>query len=360
MTQPHYKAKYHPTLEYFYFMPKQRPRIAKWAFLRSLAKDYPPGAQKRLEWVIFYETVGKKDATYTSSYFNISRKTFHKWYKLFNESKCNIESLSDKSKRPKNTRKWEVTTLEEERIIKLRKDHLKYGKRKLKKLYTDEYKENISTWKIERVIRKHNLYPNREAQAKRLKLSRAQKLRPKKLIKDFKREDILGFLWHLDTIIMWWYGETRVIFTALEDISKIAYARVYKSKTSGNAKDFLDRLRYVTNNQVLNSHQDNGSEFEAKFSKACEELKINQVFSRPRTPKDNPSLERFNWTVQDEWLSMSEIGLDDIDEANKDLTEWLIEYNFKRPHESLSLDSPIVYAQKNYQVSPMWSACTKS
>jgi len=50
---------------------------------------------------------------------------------------------------------------------------------------------------------------------------------------------------------------------------------------------------------------------------------IQQVYNRVRTPTDNPALERFNWTVQDEWLSMSEVGLDDIKEANQDLTEWL-------------------------------------
>jgi len=29
-------------------------------------------------------------------------------------------------------------------------------------------------------------------------------------------------------------------------------------------------------------------------------LGINQIYSRVKTPKDIPALERFNWTVQDE------------------------------------------------------------
>ncbi len=76
-------------------------------------------------------------------------------------------------------------------------------------------------------------------------------------------------------------------------------------------------------------------------------------------PTDNPALERFNWTLQDEWLSLSEVGLDDIDDANKDLTNWLIEYNNYRPHESLDYLTPLEYAQQNFfQVLPMWSART--
>ena len=78
-----------------------------------------------------------------------------------------------------------------------------------------------------------------------------------------------------------------------------------------------------------------------------------------RTPTDNAVLERFNWTIQDEWLSMSEVGLDDILKANTDLTEWLIEYDTHRPHEALDYQTPFGYAERNFfKVLPMWSART--
>jgi len=35
---------------------------------------------------------------------------------------------------------------------------MEFGKRKLKILYLAKYQENISTWKIERVVRKHKLF----------------------------------------------------------------------------------------------------------------------------------------------------------------------------------------------------------
>jgi len=45
------------------------------------------------------------------------------------------------------------------------------------------------------------------------------------------------------------------------------------------------------------------------------------------------------------------------------LTEWLIEYNFNRPHQSLGYLAPIVYIEKELAkirspVLPMWSAST--
>ena len=104
----------------------------------------------------------------------------------------------------------------------------------------------------------------------------------------------MGYLWHTDTIIIWWYGVRRVIFTAFEETTKIAFARVYKNSLSASGKDFLERLMYLSNGEIQNIHHDNGSEFEKYFEDACKDLNINQIYSRLRTPKDNPALERFN------------------------------------------------------------------
>ena len=126
-----------------------------------------------------------------------------------------------------------------------------------------------------------------------------------------------------------------------------------------NAADFLKRLMVLADCEIIVIHSDNGSEFAGEFEKACKELEIEQVYSRVRTPDDNPALERYNKTVQEEWLAFSEIGLDEIKEANQDLTNWLIEYNFHRPHQALDHLTPIEYAHQTYfKVLPMYPAST--
>jgi hypothetical protein len=173
--------------------------------------------------------------------------------------------------------------------------------------------------------------------------------------------NVYGFVWHIDTIIIYWYGVRRIIFTAIEDITKIAFAGFYKTNSSKNSSDFLERLMYLVKGEVNFIHSDNGSEFEGSFADACDLLGLTHIYSRVKTPTDNPSLERFNRTLQDEWLSLSEVGLDDINKANKDLTDWLAEYNNYRPHESLDYQTPLSYAQKQFfEVLPMWSARTPS
>jgi len=51
------------------------------------------------------------------------------------------------------------------------------------------------------------------------------------------------------------------------------------------------------------------------------------------------------------------MGLDDIEEANKDLVRWLIKYNDYRPYEAFDYLAPLEHAQENiFKVLPMWSA----
>lgn len=314
-------------------------------------------AKLRLEWMIFYYTVADKNAAYTAAHFGIARKTFHAWLKRFTPNR--IQSLEEWSRKPHHLRQWEVTTAQEKRIILLRNQYPKYGKVKLQVIYQRKHQESISTWKIERVIRKHHLFPDPLEHKKRIR----KRLKAKKKVRIHQIDATHyqpGELWHTDTIVLYWYGVYRVIFTAIEDKTKLAYARVYPTHTSKHAKDFLTRLVYLSDASVTVMHSDNGSEFAGEFEKACAQMNIKQIYSRIKQPKDNPALERFNRTLQEEWLELSEIGLDEVSEANLDLTQWLIEYNFNRPHQSLDYLTPIEYAHHHYfNVLPMYPARTK-
>ncbi len=332
----------------------------KWILLRNLGRDtLSPKGQEKLEWIIFYHTLGKQQATYTAGYFGITRKTLHKYLARFDER--NLRSLEEHSRRPERVRFWMVTPEEEKNIKTLRKKNMEFGKKKLKVLFKKEYGADISTWKIERVIRYHKLYPDPVKHTKQVQKRRnAQpKIRIHTVKEQLQTIKQFGFLWHIDAIVIWWNGQRRIIFTALEDKTKIAFARVYKSNTSGFSEDFLKRLMYLVEGKVEIIHSDNGSEFAGVFETACGKLNITQIYSRPYTPKDNPALERFNKTVQEEWLDFSEAGLIDIKQANADLTQWLVKYNSYRPHEALDYLTPLEYAQQNFfKVSPMWSART--
>jgi transposase InsO family protein len=300
----------------------------------------------RLEWMIFYQSVGDKDAYKTAKHFGISAKTFYKWLKRFEESKEMVRALEDQSKRPHQVRKWEVSLIEETRIKSLRSEHLRWGRRKLKRLYSKIYGEDISDWKIQRVINKHHLYPNPAKQAKLTLKRQRSKAHPKRRIQELNKENLLWFLLQLDGIILYFNGFKRYIFTAVDHAGKFAFARMYKNKSSTSAADFLHRLKYAINQPILNLQTDNGSEFAGSFERAVRELEIERYFSRAKTPKDNPEIERFNQTLEQEWLYDGNFELD-CDRFNRRLTKWIIEYNFVRPHETLNYLTPMEYIEIN-------------
>ncbi|GEM_PF-6426261 len=65
-----------------------------------------------------------------------------------------IESLKDKSRRPKRVRESELTWEKEIRIKRLREKYIRIGKVKLQKLYKKEYGGYISQHHISYVIKK--------------------------------------------------------------------------------------------------------------------------------------------------------------------------------------------------------------
>ncbi len=343
-----------------YFERKHIPFKVDLNYFRTLGKDtLSTDAQLKLEWIIFYHTVVNRNATKTAAYYGITRKTFHKWFKRFDIK--NLSTLEEQKRIPNIKRRWKVTHEEETNIIALRKSNMEFGKKKLKVLYLREHGKTISTWKIERVIRRYNLFPEKDKHQYRVekRSKQVRKVRIHTVKEQIKQAHEFGFLWHIDTVVVWWYGKRRTILTALEDKTKIAYARVYSTNTSSYSKDFLQRLMYLVEGKIQIMHSDNGSEFQGLFEEACKDLNIQQIYSRPHTPKDNPALERFNSTIQYEWLKYSEVGLDDITEANYDLTNWLIKYNSYRPHESLDYKTPLEYAHEQFfKVLPKWSAYT--
>lgn len=338
---------------------KTKPHVlqdnpTRWRGIADMVNLSSSGRLK-LEWMIFFETVGDHDAYATAKHYGITPKTFYKWYKRFNNGK--VKKLEDEKKRPKNVRHWEVTAIEECRIMKLRKAHMYWGKRKIKQLYKTEYGSEISTWKVERVIFKHELYPDKKkAEKQRAKLKNATK---KNRIQKLDILEEHWFLLQLDTIVIYWGSVKRYILTAIDHHGKVAYARMYTTKSSRSAKDFLYRLHYLLDANILNVQTDNGSEFFAEFEEALRQLSILHWFSRPRTPKDNSVVEKFNQTLQQEWLNNGHFT-PNIGEFNKDLTEWLIEYNFIRPHQTLDYQTPFEYLEyileKQQKLLPMYSA----
>ena len=76
-------------------------------------------------------------------------------------------------------------------------------------------------------------------------------------------------------------------------------------------------------------------------------------------------MKDFNWTLQEEFMNTNEYFEEyllekSLTKANRALTDWLIFYNFKRPHQTLNYQTPIDYTYYTKGVSAMYPSSTHS
>lgn len=342
------------------FLSRERdhmlPQHERWRRTAKLLK-LSKAAQSRLEWIIFFETKGGHNARLTARHFGIAPKTFYQWQKRFDEGQ--VRSLEERSRAPLKRRTREYTPLQFERVVGLRRAHIRYGKMKLFTLYRTAYPEDIqiSSWKVQCIIETAGLYYHPLKQA-RINRKRVRSVGRKK-ITDLKKKPVSGFLVCLDTIVRYIQGHKRYIVTAIDHHSKIAFARMYTTHSSASAQDFLHRLHYLLDGRIENIQTDNGSEFKKHFDRTLNDLNIPHYHSRVKTPKDNAVNERFNRTFTEEFLALGNLTADTT-VFNRNATEWLVEYNFRRPHQTLGYMPPINFHFKYTKVLPMYPSNTTS
>jgi transposase InsO family protein len=77
---------------------------------------------------------------------------------------------------------------------------------------------------------------------------------------------------------------------------------------------------------------DNGSEFKKHFAERLRELHLIHYHTYPKCPQMNTHIERFNRTIQEEFIDYFSYLLVNPDEFNRRLVDYLIFYNTERVH----------------------------
>lgn len=112
---------------------------------------------------------------------------------------------------------------------------------------------------------------------------------------------------------------------------------------SNHAQDLLEEILQTCWYNVHTIHTDHGSEFKAFFDEVVQEAKLTHLWNYPKHPKTTGYVERFNWTVEDEFIFNTEDILLSPEEFKTKMHQWLLWYNKTRPHQSLNYLPPYQY-----------------
>ncbi len=290
-------------------------------------------ALRKAKILAFAEKHGHKIAVEA---FEIKSRTLYHWKKQFDAGGRKPEALNDKSRSPKTRKKrlWPEEIIAE--IKRLRFDHPNLGKEKLypellkfcrdKSLFCPKPKT------IGRLI--HDLgglrmYPAKISHFGKIKpVARRNILRKPK---DFRAE-YPGHCVALDTIEKHVWGRRYYVITFEDLFTRFSFAWETTSHASAAAKEFFLLCLKVFPFPIAFVLTDNGSEFMKHFDEELRRLHLIHYHTYPKTPKMNAHCERFNRTIQDEFVDYNMNLLASPAEFNRKLIDWLIWYNTDRVH----------------------------
>jgi transposase InsO family protein len=133
------------------------------------------------------------------------------------------------------------------------------------------------------------------------------------------------------------------VHVCIDDASRVAFSQILPDQKKASAVAFLRAaVAYYASLGVTVARvmTDNGSCYRARdFAKACRDLGLKHLRTRPFTPKTNGKAERFIQTALREWAYAQ--AYPSSDRRGQELPIWLHRYNWHRPHGSLKSKPPI-------------------
>ena len=304
-------------------------------------------AEKRLLILKFWEEHGFKP---TVDAFSVSRRTLYRWQADLRRGRQEPRALAPRSTAPKQrrVRSWPQPVVDF--IQQLRQKRPNLGKDKiypLLKTWCKKKKQPCpSASTIGRLIAdapdKMRSVPQKiDRLGKKKPIKRKARLRkPNDL-----RADRPGQWSAVDTIERHQDGLRRYLLTMVDAASCTGLAIATNSHTATTAKHFLSAAQEILPWPIEAVLSDNGSEFKGAFEQTLKEQTMLHWHTYPRCPKMNPQAERFNRTIQEDFVDYHEdLLFTDLDAFNKKLTEWLLWYNTERPHYTLGQIPPMKFA----------------
>ena len=306
--------------------------------LAKLQVEPSKKARQRLKWFDYYNS-RSHNARLTCRHFDISPQTFYRWKRRYNPRR--LESLEERSRRPKHLRQPTYSVELIEAVLKLREEYPRWGKDKLVVLVRDRG-FRCSTSMVGRIIRRlKERGVLKEPVSNHISSRKRQMKRPYAIRKP--REYIArapGDIVEVDTLdVRPLPGVILKHFTARDIISRWDVLEAHTRATSNTTSGFIDVLLKRMPFPIKAIQVDGGSEFQDAFEEECQRRGIKLFVLPPRSPKLNGHVERAQRTHTEEFYEVTDASFE-ISQLNQALLEWEKVYNTIRPHQALGYLTP--------------------
>ena len=184
------------------------------------------------------------------------------------------------------------------------------------------------------------------------RLSKIERELEEKQKKEAKRynKDYPGEMMHVDTKrLPLLEGESphatrEYLFVGIDDFSRELYAAILPDKTQYSTETFLKQMLEECPYTIEQMYSDNGTEYRGRpedhaFMKLCRENKIEQRFTKVKTPQTNGKAERVIKTLMDMWHTKTMFK--DRMHRKKELIRFVNYYNTVKPHHGIEGRTPI-------------------
>ncbi len=320
------------------------PAHWRWAVIR-----------RRQEWFRYAEGKGVAAACRA---FGISRKTYYKWFKRYQDAHSNAAALQDRSRRPKTHPKTAPPEVVK-KVIALRKK-TDYGPRRLQFFLERDEKLSISVFGVYKILNRASLIKRYARKRKKYQSYAAYIHFPgQKVQVDVK-------------YVPWSKGQKRserlYQYSAKDLFTKSRFILCYPELSAQNSVDFLERARRFFPFPIRCVQTDNGIEFtyvfldtdrEHPLDTLCRQHGIKHTLIPVATPRYNGQVERGHRTDMEEFYRRS--SYTNLKSLAPKIKRYTAYYNHHRPHMAIHMLTPLQKlrsvkgyenAQLNYRCYP--------
>lgn len=294
-------------------------------------------AEQRYQAVLAVISDGET-VTDVAARFGVARQTVHDWLAKYEAG--GLENLGDRSHRPRSC-PHQIGSEVEVAIARIRTAHPAWGPRRIAfelgrgGLGADRGAVPSESAVYRALVRLNLIDPGGRRRRDR-KWKRWERGAPMEL-------------WQMDTVggFVFADGSRAKALTGLDDHSRFCVSAhlVVRESARRVCEGLTLALRrwgvpdqILTDNAKVFTGRFNQPPVEVLFDRICRENGIGHLLTQPRSPTTTGKIERFHRALRTEFRTDRVFA--NLSEAQRELDEWVAEYNTHRPHQALDMATP--------------------